>query len=350
MTALITYFVTALVVSFLCSLLESVLLSISITHVSVLEKNGSHSGKIMAELKENINRPLAAILTINTVANTVGAAGVGAQTMVLYGNEWVAVASGILTLSILIFSEIIPKTIGAVYNKSLSSFTAYTVRSLMVIAYPFVVLSESMAGLIHSGENGGESKASREELLAMAEISEDEGSIDEQEGDIIENLMKLDDIAIEEVMTPRSVVFALNQNRTVGEVVEKHSPIAFSRIPVFDEDLDNVIGLVNRYTLVNEQAEDRFDIKMSELMKPIHTVKERESVSDVLDQFVKRRQQIFMVTDDFGTTTGLISLEDAIETLLGVEIVDEHDNVVDMRKLATAKMIEKEQSESPHNR
>jgi CBS domain containing-hemolysin-like protein len=349
MTALITYFVTALVVSFLCSLLESVLLSISITHVSVLEKNGSHSGKIMAELKENINRPLAAILTINTVANTVGAAGVGAQTMVLYGNEWVAVASGILTLSILIFSEIIPKTIGAVYNKSLSSFTAYTVRSLMVIAYPFVVLSESMAGLIHSGENGGESKASREELLAMAEISEDEGSIDEQEGDIIENLMKLDEIAIEEVMTPRAVVFALNQNRTVGEVVEKHSPIAFSRIPVFDEDLDNVIGLVNRYTLVNEQAEDRFDIKMSELMKPIHIVKERESVSDVLDQFVKRRQQIFMVTDDFGTTTGLISLEDAIETLLGVEIVDEHDNVVDMRKLATAKMIEKEQSESPHN-
>ena len=349
MTALITYFVTALVVSFLCSLLESVLLSISITHVSVLEKNGSHSGKIMAELKENINRPLAAILTINTIANTVGAAGVGAQTMNLYGNEWVAIASGILTLSILIFSEIIPKTIGAVYNKSLSSFTAYTIRSLMVIAYPFVVLSESMASMIHSGENGGESKASREELLAMAEISEDEGSIDEQEGDIIENLMKLDDIAIEEVMTPRSVVFALNQNNTVGEVVGKHSPIAFSRIPVFDEDLDNIIGLVNRYTLVNEQAEDRFHIKMSELMKPIHTVKERESVSDVLDQFVKRRQQIFMVTDDFGTTTGLISLEDAIETLLGVEIVDEHDNVVDMRKLATAKMIEKEQSESPHN-
>ena len=350
MTALITYFVTALVVSFLCSLLESVLLSISITHVSVLEKNGSHSGKIMAELKENINRPLAAILTINTIANTVGAAGVGAQTMNLYGNEWVAFASGILTLSILIFSEIIPKTIGTLYNKSLASFTAYTIRSLMIIAYPFVLLSESMTSLFHSGENGGESKASREELLAMAEISEDEGSIDEQEGDIIENLMKLDDIAIEEVMTPRSVVFALNQNRTVGEVVEKHSPIAFSRIPVFEQDLDNVIGLVNRYTLVNEQAEDRFDIKMSELMKPIHTVKEKESVAHVLDQFVKRRQQIFMVTDDFGTTTGLISLEDAIETLLGVEIVDEHDNVVDMRKLATAKMIEKEQSESLHNR
>ena len=350
MTALITYFLTALFVSFLCSLLESVLLSVSITHVSVLEKSGDRSGKMMAELKDNINRPLAAILTINTIANTVGAAGVGAQTMVLYGNEWVAIASGILTLSILIFSEIIPKTIGAIYNKSLVTFTALTVRGLMMIAWPFVVLSESMSVFINRGENNRESKASREELLAMAEISEDEGSIDEQEGDIIENLMKLDDIAIEEVMTPRSVVFALNQNHTVGEIVEKHSPIAFSRIPVFDEDLDHVIGLVNRYTLVNEQAEDRFHIKMSELMKPIHIVKEKESVSDVLDQFVKRRQQIFMVIDEFGTTTGLISLEDAIETLLGVEIVDEHDRVVDMRKLARAKMMEKEQSESPHNR
>ena len=174
MTALITYFLAALFVSFLCSLLESVLLSVSITHVSVLEKSGNRSGKIMAELKENINRPLAAILTINTIANTVGAAGVGAQTMILYGNEWVAIASGILTLSILIFSEIIPKTIGAVYSKSLVAFTALTVRGLMVIAWPFVVLSESMSVFINRGENSRESKASREELLAMAEISEDE--------------------------------------------------------------------------------------------------------------------------------------------------------------------------------
>ena len=350
MTALITYFLTALFVSFVCSLLESVLLSVSITHVSVLEKSGNRSGKIMAELKENINRPLAAILTINTIANTVGAAGVGAQTMILYGNEWVAIASGILTLSILIFSEIIPKTIGAVYSKSLVAFTALTVRGLMVIAWPFVVLSESMSVFINRGENSRESKASREELLAMAEISEDEGSIDEQEGDIIENLIKLDNIPVEEVMTPRSVVFALDQDDTVGEVVEKHSPIAFSRIPVFENNMDHIIGFVNRYTLVNKQAEDQFHIKMVDLMKPIHTVNEKESVSDVLDQFVKRRQQIFMVADEFGTITGLISLEDAIETLLGVEIVDEHDRVVDMRKLATAKMMEKEQSESPHNR
>ena len=346
MTALITYFLAALLVSFLCSLLESVLLSVSIAHVSVMEKEGKRTGQIMVELKDNINRPLAAILTINTIANTVGAAGVGAQTMIIYGNEWVAVASGILTLSILIFSEIIPKTIGAVYSKSLASFTALIIRVLMVIAYPFVVLSESMSRFIHRGENGGEIKASREELLAMAEISEDEGSIDEQEGDIIENLIKLDDIPVEEVMTPRSVVFALERDNTVGEVVEKNSPIAFSRIPVFENDLDHVIGFVNRYNLVNKQAEDQFHIKMMDLMEPVHTVKEKESVSDVLDQFVKRRKQIFMVTDEFGTTTGLITLEDAIETLLGVEIVDEHDRVVDMRKLATAKMMEKEQDDN----
>ena len=341
MTVLLTYFLTALLVSFLCSLLESVLLSLSIAHVSVIEKEGGSSGKLMAELKENINKPLAAILTVNTIANTIGAAGVGAQTLLIFGNEWVAISSGILTLCILIFSEIIPKTIGAIYSKSLVPFTAYTIRVLMFIAWPFVILSETMSQLIHKGENGGESKASREELLAMAEISEDEGSIDEQEGDIIENLMKLDDMPVEDIMTPRSVIFALKEGDTVGTVVEEHSPIAFSRIPIYEKDLDNIVGIVNRYDLVNKQAEDKFNVIMNQIMKPIESVLEKSSVSDVLDLFVKRRQQMFLVKDEFGTTTGLITLEDAIETLLGVEIVDEHDHVVDMRKLATAKMMEK---------
>ena len=341
MTALITYFLTALFVSFLCSLLESVLLSLSIAHVSVLEKEGDAAGKLIAELKQNINKPLAAILTVNTVANTIGAAGVGAQTIVIFGNEWVAIASGLLTLCILIFSEIIPKTIGSIYSKSLASFAAYTIRILMLVAWPFVIMSEAMSQFIHRGENSGESKASREELLAMAEISEDEGSIDEQEGDIIENLMKLDDILIEEIMTPRSVMFALKKTDTVGKVVEEHSPITFSRIPIFDKDLDDIVGIVNRYDLVNKQAEDKFNVIMQNIMKPMKSVLEKTSVSTVLESFVKERQQMFLVMDEFGTTTGLITLEDAIETLLGVEIVDEHDHVVDMRKLASAKMMEK---------
>ena len=338
MLGLVIYFLVALIVSFICSLLEAVMLSISIAQVSVMAKEGHKAGLIMAELKENINRPLAAILTVNTIANTIGAVGVGARTQMIYGNEWVAIVSGFLTLSILIFSEIIPKTIGSVYNKSLASFSALTIKGLMFLAWPFVILSESISKIIDNGEKKGESKASREELLALAEISEDEGSIDEQEGDIIENLMKLDDIPVEDIMTPRSVMFALHEKETVGNVVEKNSPIAFSRIPVFRTDLDNISGIVNRYTLVNKQAQDEFKVEMHDIMKPIHSIVEKTSVSDVLDLFVKRRQQMFCVTDEFGTTTGLITLEDAIETLLGVEIVDEHDNVVDMRKLAKAKM------------
>ena len=185
--------------------------------------------------------------------------------------------------------------------------------------------------------NDQEQKISREEMIAMAEMGEDEGTIEEKEGDIIENLLNLREMKAEEVMTPRNVIFSLQKDQTVGDVVDKYSPIAFSRIPIFDKDLDMVVGFVHRYDLVNKQAEDKFDITMNELSDPIHTIKEDESVADILDAFVRRRQQIFHVVNEFGTTTGIITLEDAIETLLGVEIVDEHDSVVDMRKLASEK-------------
>ena len=348
MTALLVYFFIALVVSFLCSLLESVLLSVSHAHIAVLVKEGSKRGKLMFSLKENINRPLSAILTFNTIANTVGAAGVGAQTYSVFGSSWVAISSIILTLSILFFSEIIPKTLGANYTKSLVGFTAYMIRILIFLVFPMVFLGEKISKFL-SRDNQDSSKASREELIAMAELSEDEGAIDSQEGDIIENLMKLDNILAEEVMTPRSVIFSLSDEDTVGKVVNKYSPLVFSRIPIFRNSLDQVIGFVHRYDLVNKQAEDKFNVTMSSLMEPVHTVKESDSVSTILDQFVKRRQQIFIVEDEFGTTTGLISLKDAIETLLGVEIVDEHDSVVDMRKLASAKLEKRQQKERNNN-
>ena len=348
MTALLVYFFIALVVSFLCSLLESVLLSVSHAHIAVLVKEGSKRGNLMFSLKENINRPLSAILTINTIANTVGAAGVGAQTYSVFGSSWVAISSIILTISILFFSEIIPKTLGANYTKSLVGFTAYMIRILIFLVFPMVFIGEKISKIL-SRDNQDNSKASRAELIAMAELSEDEGAIDSQEGDIIENLMKLDNILAEEVMTPRSVIFSLSNEDTVGQVVNKYSPLVFSRIPIFKNSLDQVIGFVHRYDLVNKQAEDKFDVTMNSLMEPVHTVKDSDSVSTILDQFVKRRQQIFIVEDEFGTTTGLISLEDAIETLLGVEIVDEHDSVVDMRKLASAKLEKRQQKERNNN-
>ena len=348
MTYLIFYFTLALAVSFICSLLESALLSISHAHVAVLVKEGKKSAILFEKLKQNINRPLAAILTINTIAHTLGAAGVGAQVHTLFGNEWVAFASAIMTFAILIFSEIIPKTLGSVYAKSLLTFSAYTIKIMMIITLPFVWLSESLSGLFqHKGENG--KKVSRDELVAMAEMGEDEGSIDEQESDIIENLMKLDDVKAEDVMTPRPVVFALHKDQTVADVSQKYSPIIFSRIPVFDSGLDEIVGFVQRFHIMNKQAEDKFDVQIKQIMEDVHTVLDSDSVSDILNTFVKRREQIFIVEDEFGTTTGIITLEDAIETLLGVEIVDEMDSVVDMRKLAAAKLARERAERNSNN-
>jgi len=332
MNYLILYFLLALVVSFLCSLMESVILSLSFNHIAVLKKEGNKVGDILEKQKTNINRPLAAILTLNTITHTVGAAGVGAETLKIYGNEWVAIASGILTLSILIFSEIIPKTLGTVYSNRLAGFTAYAIQLLTILAIPFVYLSEGFSKLFKS--NSDHLGVTREEMIAMAERGEDEGTIKEQESDIIENLLKLKDVPAESVLTPRSVVFALQKDMTVKKVMDNNSPIVFSRIPIFSSNLDHVVGFVHRYDLVQKHADDDFLIKMEEIMEPISTILETTPVATVLDEFVKMHQQIFMVEDKFGTTVGLITLEDAIETLLGVEIVDEYDSVIDMRKLA----------------
>ncbi len=332
---LAVYFFLALGVSFICSILESILLSVSYAHIGQLKKENKKSGEILDQHKQNISRPLAAILTLNTIAHTVGAAGVGAETLAIYGNKWVAIASGTLTLSILIFSEIIPKTLGAVYWKSLAHYAAFMIKGMIYLTYPFVIFSEFLSRLLR--RKSGEQKVTREDMIAMAELGEEEGTLHEKESDIIENLMKLQEVKAEAVLTPRSVVFALIKENTVKEVIDKYSPLVFSRIPIYEESLDHMIGFVHRFDIVKEQAEDHFTRTMEELMEPIHTVQETDSVATILDEFVKRRQQLFMVADEFGTTVGIITLEDAIETLLGVEIVDEHDSVVDMRKFARDK-------------
>ena len=289
-------------------------------------------GKKLSYFKENINRPLSAILSLNTIANTVGAASVGAIALIEFGSSWVAIMSGILTLSILIFSEIIPKTIGALYWKRILIPATFAVQVLITMTYPLVVLLELLSKWLAKEGNGD--KVSREEVIAMAELGEDEGTIEESESTVIENVLMLDDIPVEEVLTPRSVIFALDKTSSVREVLDKYNDIEFSRIPVYEEELDNIIGIVRRHVLLKSKAEDQFDVTMGELAKPIHTVEENDSVGDVLDEFVKRREHLFMVKDQFGQVAGLITLEDAIETLLGIEIVDETDSVVDMRKLA----------------
>jgi CBS domain containing-hemolysin-like protein len=329
MTLLITYFCLALFLSFLCSLLEAILLSTPSSYAFILKKQNSTHGMRLERFKENINRPLAAILTLNTFAHTLGAAGVGAKTLELYGESSVAIASGILTLLILVFSEIIPKTIGSVYWRELIGNTTLIIQVLIVFTYPLVLLAEFISNF---GKN--EATVTREEVIAMAEMGEDEGVLEEQETDLIENTLRLKDVKVNDVMTPRTVVFALNKDMTVGQVLDKHTSLDFTRIPIFDTNLDDVVGIVNRYDIVNRKADDQFSTRMSEISKEVPSVNENDPVDKVLRLFIQKRYHLALVFSDDNFLTGLITLEDAIETLLGEEIVDEHDSVVDMRDLA----------------
>ena len=341
MSLLIAYFFLALGVSFICSLLESVILSVTHSHIGTLVKSNPSKGKLLQRLKDDINRPLAAILTLNTIANTVGAAGMGAQALHVYGSHAVAAASAILTFSILIFSEILPKTLGAYFCRSLAIPSAYGIRALMVITFPFVWLSNTLSSAINSNED----RVSREEITAMAEMGEDEGSIDEHESDIIENLFRLKEIQIEDILTPRSVIYAFEDIQTVGKIMDSNEDIIFSRIPVFHENIDNVIGMVYKDTVLETMADDFFEKTMADLVEPVETVYEKESVESVLNKFTKNRSHMFIVKDEFGGTTGIVTLEDCIETLLGVEIMDESDEVADMRKLAKDQQRQKKHKE-----
>ena len=341
MSLLIAYFFLALGVSFICSLLESVILSVTHSHIGILVKSNPSKGKLLQRLKDDINRPLAAILTLNTIANTVGAAGMGAQALHVYGSHAVAAASAILTFSILIFSEILPKTLGAYFCRSLAIPSAYVIRALMVITFPFVWLSNTLSSAINSNED----RVSREEITAMAEMGEDEGSIDEHESDIIENLFRLKEIQIEDILTPRSVIYAFEDIQTVGKIMDSNEDIIFSRIPVFHENIDNVIGMVYKDTVLETMADDFFEKTMADLVEPVETAYEKESVESVLNKFTKNRSHMFIVKDEFGGTTGIVTLEDCIETLLGVEIMDESDEVADMRKLAKDQQRQKKHKE-----
>ena len=328
---LFVYVAITVITSFICSLMEAVILSVPPAFISTLEKEGRKSGILLSSLTKNIDKPLAAILTLNTVANTVGSIGIGVEVNKLYGDGYLAVVSGIMTFVILIVSEIIPKTLGAVKSKQLAPMAAYIITGMTFLTYPFVLLASVINKLI-----AGKSKrvTSREEMIAQAEIGANEGTIQQKESRIIKNLLLLDTMKVQDIMTPRSVMFALEEDQTVGSVHEKHKPIRFSRIPIFDEELDNVKGLLHRYKIIDAVSHDEFDKKIGDLMTTIHTIGENTPVSAALDQFVSRREHLFLVVDEYGSVEGIVTLEDTIETLLGVEIVDEYDSVEDMREFA----------------
>lgn len=340
---LTAYLTVAIAISFLCSLLEAVFLSVNEPYLEYLIKQDRREGKMLKELKGKTDRSLAAILSLNTIAHTIGAAGVGAEVLKLYGSAYVAIASAILTLLILVFSEIIPKSIGAANWKRFTLFTGKTIKLLITIMMPLVWLLEKVSHAFRDEES--DSILTRGEVLAAAEMGERHGTLEDDEARIIKNLLKLDNIVVREVMTPRTVMFTFGKDQTVGEVMKEHSLIRFSRIPITDSDPDTIPGFVLRTDLMQHYTNGDFDIAMSQMVNPIQSVTPGDSVGKVLDDLIGRKEHIFLVVNEFGSIEGLITLEDAIETLLGVEIVDEDDSHEDMQQLARELWEEKQKKE-----
>jgi len=332
MTLIIALFIGTLCISFLCSLLEATLLTSTSAYIAVLVRENQKSAKLLEHLKENIDRPISAILTLNTLSHTMGSAAIAFQVQVHYGEEAVTASTFILTFMILIISEIVPKSIGAAHWKALIPFAAYTIQTMIIALYPLVVMSEWLGRFF--AKTSEDPEVTREEILMTAEIGAEEGTIKSKESNIIKNLLMLDKIYVSDVMTPRSVFFALEDNLTVEEVFNKYKPLRFSRIPVFQGSLDNIIGMTFRYKIHEALSNDLHNRKIGELVTPISSIPERMTVSQVIDFFIKEKEHIALAVDEYGIVTGLVSLEDAVETLLGVEIVDELDNVEDMRKYA----------------
>lgn len=337
MELLIIFFVLSVGISFLCSVLESVLLSINMSYVAVLENERPSVGALLRHHKENINKSIASVLILNTIANTLGAAAVGAQASKIFGNDAVVYVSVILTFAILFISEIIPKTIGALYWKQLAPTSAYIIRVFIWMTYPIILTTLAVTNKISKGKNDSHS-LSKEELLQSMLMSEDEGIIDEQESDVIENILNLDNIKVNEVLTPRSVVFALDEHMSIKEVIQTQPAIfKFSRIPIYDESIENITGIVLTKKIFEQALKDD-TVTLSTIKKDMFSINENIPVSKALDLFISKKEHMFLVTDNYDQTDGILTLEDCVETILGVEIMDESDTTEDMRELAKRKM------------
>ena len=340
MTALVSYLIVMLVFLFLCSILEAVLLSSTKSYIATMKKRGSQKPiERLKKLKENIDTPISSILTLNTFTSTMCAAGVGACTQVLFGEEVRTIFSIVLTLLILYVAEIIPKTIGALYWKNLLLPVSTIIWLLVIICTPFNWLSKKLTAFLYKNSQAS-SSISRDEFMAVVEQSEKEGSIHSKEGDLIENLLKLKNIKAKDIMTPRSVVFALPQDCLIKDAIENETMLIHSRIPIYDGNLDSVTGMVFNQKILEESIEGKHELTLKEISHEMHFVSENLPVPQLLDMFIKRKTHLFMVFDEYGQSSGVVSLEDAIETLLGQEIVDEMDEVEDMQVLARAKSKE----------
>lgn len=331
MVKLFSFLALALIISFLCSILEAVLLSTTLPFISTLESKNKKRSILLKKLKTQIDRPIAAILTVNTIAHTIGAAGVGAESAKIFGNQYMFLISALLTILILYFSEIIPKTIGAVYWKKLAIPSAQVINILIYITYPLTILAEYTTRLISKNKK---ISISRDELLANTLLSENSGAINESESDIIENTLELSKSKVKDILTPRSVVFAFEKSINIEEAIKHIDNLkTFSRIPVYDLDIDHIVGKVLSKDILWKSA-IKENPTLDDLITPIASINENTSVSKALSMLLSKNEHLFIVNDSYGQTEGVVSLEDCLETLLGQEILDEFDKVEDMQVLA----------------
>ncbi|MFP4106338.1 MAG: hemolysin family protein [Phycisphaerae bacterium] len=329
---LFVFALLALAVSFLCSMLEASLLSIPASHVAMLVEQGSAVGKKLQRMKAQVDRPLSAILTLNTVAHTVGAAGVGAESAIIFGEAWVGLASAIMTILILVLSEIIPKTLGAVHARKLTGFTVWATRIMMIVTWPIVIMLEWVNRLV--GHKRQKEPLSRAELVAAVHLGRQAGAVDAQEFKTLRNLMSLGQVKVSDILTPRTVLSALPEDQTVRQVMDGDATLRYARIPVYRGSIDNVTGYATRFEITEAFRAGRAGAELSELARPIKPVPEQASVSDALNQMLAEHEHILLVVDEYGGVEGIVTLEDAVETMLGLEIIDEADEAPDLQEVA----------------
>lgn len=332
MTLLFIYLLGAMSISFLCSVLEATLMSTPISYITMREDEGYKAATKFKKFKQESSRPIAAILSLNTIANTIGAAGVGAQATAVFGSKWFGLVSVITTILILVFSEIIPKTIGTTRWKSLMGFATRVISVLIVILYPLVILVEGLTKLVTPKDQ--ESAVSREEVSAMANVAEEEGDLEEDENAIIQNLINMDEIDAADAMTPRVVCATAPESMTMRAFYKDKKYLHHSRIPVYEKDDEYITGYILRMDALQLLAEDKFDKTLGSIKREIASFRENTPLDQIWDEMLSKDEQIAIIIDGYGSFQGILTLEDVIETLLGSEIVDEKDTVRDMQQFA----------------
>lgn len=335
MTAFFIYFSLALGVSFVCSILEAALLSVTPSHMAKLEQDRPKLGKKIRALKSHIDRPLAAILSLNTIANTAGAAGVGAEAQRIWGSEALAIASAALTLAILVVSEILPKTLGAMYWRRLTGFIAAVLPAMISLLLPFVWLSEAITRFLK--RRRAAETFSREEFAALAQFGGEQGIFDESEMRILRNLFHFGSLRTRDIMTPRTVMFSLEEETSVREALGDRGSMIFSRIPIWKESPDQITGYILKDQLLLRAARNELDVPLRSFAREALMVPDTVALPSLFEKLLDHREHIAVVVDEYGGVDGVVTMEDVLETLIGLEIVDEMDSVQDMRAMARAK-------------